>query len=323
MADLITCTGVPPAPAHNARWRRCLKRGTDEVAASAAIQSRSISSKPFVVRRYTENAQILRSSRMSADQVLLAVQPAAGCYASETMLSTVQPVCTRYRTCSHRYQSHDRADRPTMRCIQRSGGSCSAAHSSLRYLRPLARLTRRNLARVTGPFGTSTRSTGSRRGQPYDVVVLIAHTGYYGACGRDTARVSASWPNASESRHLLAPWSRAAQPPGSVLHEPVQMRTCAHFSLVSCARAMSRLVCVQMRCVGRASKFECRELCIVVIYHVHTRGSLGYDGGAHGSPRRDRPFRHSYTIVPTPCTQLYLSVNRFITYATVNSGQDL
>ena len=241
---------------------------------------------------------------MSADQVLLAVQPAAGCYASETMLSTVQPVCTRYRTCSHRYQSHDRADRPTMRCIQRSGGSCSAAHSSLRYLRPLARLTRRNLARVTGPFGTSTRSTGSRRGQPYDVVVLIAHTGYYGACGRDTARVSASWPNASESRHLLAPWSRAAQPPGSVLHEPVQMRTCAHFSLVSCARAMSRLVCVQMRCVGRASKFEYRELCIVVIYHVHTRGSLGYDGGAHGSPRRDRPFRHSYTIVPTPCKKL-------------------
>ena len=163
------------------------------------------------------------------------------------MLSTVQPVCTRYRTCSHRYQSHDRADRPTMRCIQRSGGSCSAAHSSLRYLRPLARLTRRNLARVTGPFGTSTRSTGSRRGQPYDVVVLIAHTGYYGACGRDTARVSASWPNASESRHLLAPWSRAAQPPGSVLHEPVQMRTCAHFSLVSCARAICLVWCV-FRC---------------------------------------------------------------------------
>ena len=78
MADLITCTGVPPAPAHNPRWRRCLKRGTDEVAASAAIQSRSISSKPFVVRRYTENAQILRSSRMSADHG----SGVAGCPAS-------------------------------------------------------------------------------------------------------------------------------------------------------------------------------------------------------------------------------------------------
>ena len=210
MADLITCTGVPPAPAHNARWRRCLKRGTDEVAASAAIQSRSISSKPFVVRRYTENAQILRSSRMSADQVLLAVQPAAGCYASETMLSTVQPVCTRYRTCSHRYQSHDRADRPTMRCIQRSGGSCSAAHSSLRYLRPLARLTRRNLARVTGPFGTSTRSTGSRRGQPYDVVVLIAHTGYYGARHGPGIRIVAECVRESSPACPLVPRRSAA-----------------------------------------------------------------------------------------------------------------
>ena len=120
--------------------------------------------------------------------MLLAVQPAAGCFASETMLSTVQPICDRYRTCSRRCQSHDRRHRPIMRCIQRSGGSCGAAHSSLRYLRPLARLTRRYLARVTGPLETSTRTTGSRRGQPYDVVVLIVHTGYYGACGRDTAR---------------------------------------------------------------------------------------------------------------------------------------
>ena len=71
----------------------------------------------------------------------------------------------------------------------------------------------------------------------------------------------------------------------------------------SCAPAM-RLVLVRvwMRCIVRASKLEYRVLCIVVIYHLHTRGSLGCDGVARGSRRRDRPFRHWYTNVDTPCS---------------------
>eukprot|EP00966_Prymnesium_polylepis_P056703 1312130-Prymnesium_polylepis.1 len=125
---------------------------------------------------------------MSAAEALLAVQPAAGCCASERVLSTGQPIRARYLTCSRLYRAYGRRRGPMIRCIQHGHGSCGAAHSSLRYLRPLASLTRRYLARVTGPLGTSTRSIGSRRGQPYDVVMLIAQTGYYGACGRDTAR---------------------------------------------------------------------------------------------------------------------------------------
>ena len=55
------------------------------------------------------------------------------------------------------------------------------------------------------------------------------------------------------------------------------------------------------RCVGRASKLECCTSVVVVFYHLPTPRLAGCDDAARRRCQRDRPFRHSYTIVPTPC----------------------
>jgi hypothetical protein len=60
-------------------------------------------------------------------------------------------------------------------------------------------------------------------------------------------------------------------------------------------RLRTRLARVWWRCVGRTSKLERGELCIVVINHTPTHGTLGCGCAPCGSRRRDRPFRHSYT----------------------------
>ena len=58
------------------------------------------------------------------------------------------------------------------------------------------------------------------------------------------------------------------------------------------------------RCVGRASKLECCTSAVVVFYHLPTPRLVGCDDAARRRRQRDRPFRHSYTIVPTPCTAM-------------------
>ena len=112
-------------------------------------------------------------------------------------------------------------------------------------------------------------------------------------CGK----ASTTWPDAAKSPPLLAARSHYVQPPGHAPREPSQTTICVACLLsrvlLVCARYASGCVArVWMRCVGRASKLECRVLCIVVIYHLYTRDSLGCDGAARGSRRRDRPFRH-------------------------------
>lgn len=53
---------------------------------------------------------------------------------------------------------------------------------------------------------------------------------------------------------------------------------------------------------GRTSKVERCELTVVVISHVFTHKTLGCGGAARWGRGRDRPFRHSYTNVYTPCS---------------------
>ena len=66
-------------------------------------------------------------------------------------------------------------------------------------------------------------------------------------------------------------------------------------------RRASRPAHFLRQCVGRASKLECCMLAIVVFHHLLTPRLVGCDGAARRSRQRDRPFRHSCTIVPTPC----------------------
>ena len=151
------------------------------------------------------------------------------------------------------------------------------------------------LVRATWLLHSWIRITGSRFGRRYGVALLStarrcrAGVVWFG-------KASTTWPDAAKSPPLLAARSHYVQPPGHAPREPSQTTICVACLLsrvlLVCARYASCVARVWMRCVGRASKLECRVLCIVVIYHLYTRGSLGCDGAARGSRRRDRPFRH-------------------------------
>ena len=111
---------------------------------------------------------------MSADEALLALQPAADCCALDTMLATPQPVRDRCWTCSRGRRAHARRHGLICWCIQRSGASCGTAHGSLRHLRLLTRLTRLCLARARGSLGTSIATLEGCHCQCYVVATLIS-----------------------------------------------------------------------------------------------------------------------------------------------------
>ena len=54
----------------------------------------------------------------------------------------------------------------------------------------------------------------------------------------------------------------------------------------------------------RTSKLECCELTVVVSSRIHTHKILGCGGAALWGRGCERPFRHSYTNVYTPCITL-------------------
>ena len=66
----------------------------------------------------------------------------------------------------------------------------------------------------------------------------------------------------------------------------------------SCA---SRMALVLSRCVGRTSKMAFCELRVIVIHPIQPAYVSGGHGAALRGRPRDRPLRHSYTIVETPC----------------------
>ena len=59
----------------------------------------------------------------------------------------------------------------------------------------------------------------------------------------------------------------------------------------------------------RTSKFECCELSVVVIRRTLIHETLGCAGAGRWGSGRDRPFRHSYTNVYTPCRVRMLSTH--------------
>ena len=59
---------------------------------------------------------------------------------------------------------------------------------------------------------------------------------------------------------------------------------------------------------GRTSKFERRELSVVVFRRVLIYKTAGYGGAVRWCRERDWPFRHSNTIVSTPCISYNLKI---------------
>ena len=131
---------------------------------SSLAVCRSLSGSKSRSRPGGEARSISRAAGTSAAELLLAVQPAAGCCARETVLTMAQPVRTRCQTSSRWRQAHARRHGGINRCARCGGASCGAAHGSLCELRLLARLTRCCLVHAAGLLGTSFQTTGSRSG---------------------------------------------------------------------------------------------------------------------------------------------------------------
>ena len=163
---------------------------------------------------------------------------------------------------------------------------------------------------------------------PYVRALLRLEHYYQTDCRRPSARMSALWESVQRSvcscglsghssgyasRMATCAWRRAAprQLRGSPTHVTcMHRRTCegelsrkmSDVSVPRCdAIGAARLGRIPGPRCGRMSKFECHELTVVVISRALTHKTLGCGGAALWGRGRDRPFRHSYTIVDTPC----------------------
>ena len=85
-------------------------------------------------------------------------------------------------------------------------------------------------------------------------------------------------------------------------HAKCPMLAC-HGAVLSACVGATRLGRIPGQHCGRTSKFERRELSVVVFRRVLIYKTAGYGGAVRWCRERDWPFRHSNTIVFTPCTE--------------------
>ena len=115
--------GATPSAPSIGRLRRL-----DRTQLSSLAVCRSLSGSKSRSRPGGEARSISRAAGTSAAELLLAVQPAAGCCARETVLTMAQPVRTRCQTSSRWRQAHARRHGGINRCARCGGASCGAAH---------------------------------------------------------------------------------------------------------------------------------------------------------------------------------------------------
>ena len=231
------------------------------------------------------------SCRLSASTVLELFQPAAGCWALETVLAMAQPVRVHDSTCSHCAAALLRINGPRLEVCRTPRRSPPAMHRSQCS-------DRVSCARAAGSCSVSSSIIGltvsDRRrvlGERAALSMLTQPSSQSGDGAQWLAMCARRRAAARQLRgsltHVTGLHGRACE--GAVSHK-ISNVVVSRCGVVGAAR-LRRIPGQQC---GRTSKVERCELTVVVISHILTHKTLGCGGATRWGRGRDpdRPFRH-------------------------------